>query len=267
LKDLLRKTLNQLYNEFNTKKFKQSFQKMKMIMKTSEKLNFLLFNLLLGSFLTILITTPSIFFISDHLVGYPHDGFEYIYKFWWFKKAIFDLGISPSNTILLNYPVYDQNLTILSSPILPVISFILSFLNSYLIVYNITVISSFIFSMGLMALICYEICQNKLVATISGMIFAFNCNTIAHAIGGHLAQISTYFILIFIFCFLQFNKRRSVFIALLTGISGGICMLLDLKVAAYTFLPIYFFLLIFFLRNTENQLLRKSLFQIVFFKF
>jgi len=98
-----------------------------MIMKTREKINFLIFNLLLGLFLTLLITTPSIFFISDHLIGYPHDGFEYIYKFWWFKKAIFDLGISPAKTILLNYPVYDQNLTIISSPVLPVISFILFF--------------------------------------------------------------------------------------------------------------------------------------------
>ncbi len=235
-----------------------------MTMKTREKINFFLFNLLLGIFLTILITTPSIFFISDHLIGYPHDGFEYIYKFWWFKKAIFDLGISPAKTMLLNYPVYDQNLTIISSPVLPVISFIFSFLNSNLIVYNIMLFSASILSMGFMALICYEICQNKLVATISGIIFSFNCNMVAHAIGGHLAQISIYLILIFIFIFLQFNKRRSFFIASITGISGGICLLLDLKVAAYTFLPIYFFLLIFFLRNTEKQFLRKSLYQIVF---
>jgi hypothetical protein len=247
----------------NSKQINLSALSNKDYMKTREKTNFLLFNLLLSFFLTILITTPSIFFISDHIIGYPHDGFEYIYKFWWFKKAIFDLGISPTNTILLNYPVYDQNLTIISSPILPVISFTLSFLNSNLIVYNIMLFSSFIFSMGFMALICYEMCQNKLVATISGMIFSFNCNMVAHAIGGHLAQISIYLILIFVFIFLQFNKRRSFFIATLTGISGGICLLLDLKVAAYTFLPIYFFLLIFFLRKTEKKLIKKSLYQIL----
>ena len=127
-------------------------------MKTREKINFFLFNLLLGIFLTILITTPSIFFLSDHLIGYPHDGFEYIYKFWWFKKAIFDFGGSPANTILMNYPVTDQNLTIITSPVLPFLSLPFSFLNINLLGYNIFLLASFILNMALMAIICLEIC-------------------------------------------------------------------------------------------------------------
>lgn len=234
-------------------------------MKTKQLIIFLLFNLSLGFFLASLVTTPSIFFISNHLLGYPHDGFEYVYKFWWFKKAIFDFGISPANTVLLNYPVYDQNLTIISSPVLPLISIILSFIDSNLIVYNIMLFSSFILNMALMALICYEICQNKLAASIAGMIFAFNCNMVAHAIGGHLAQVSTYFILFFVLSFFRLEKKRSFSTFLTTCILGGLCLLVDLKVAAYTFLPIYFFLIIYFIRKTEKKILRKSLLQLLFF--
>ena len=97
-------------------------------MEKNEKINFFIFNLGLGLFITILLTTPGVFFLSNHLIGYPHDGFEYIYKFWWFKRAIFDFGVSPSHTLLLNYPIVDQNLTIISSPVLPLLSLIFSFL-------------------------------------------------------------------------------------------------------------------------------------------
>lgn len=233
-------------------------------MEKSEKINFFIFNLGMGLFITILLTTPSIFFLSNHLIGYPHDGFEYIYKFWWFKKAIFDFGASPSHTLLLNYPVVDQNLTINTSPVLPILSLIFSFLNLNLLGYNIMLLSSFILSMGLTASICYEICRNKLAASLAGLIFAFNCNTIAHAIGGHLAQITVFPILLFIISYLQFISKRSLFTATITGIFGGICLLIDLKVAAYTFLPIFIFLTIFKLRKLITRWKRADIFQFIF---
>ena len=125
-------------------------------------------------------------------------------------------------------------------------------------------LSSFILNMGLMAIICYEICRNKLAASLAGLLFAFNCNTIAHAIGGHLAQISVFPILLFIIGYFQFVNKRSLFTATITGILGGICLLIDLKVAAYTFLPLFIFLTIFNLRKLITCLKRADIFQFIF---
>ena len=83
--------------------------------------------------------------------------------------------------------------------------------------------------------------EDKLAASLVGLLFAFNCKTIAHAIGGHLAQISVFPILLFIISYFQFINKRSLFTATITGILGGICLLIDLESSSlYIFAVIYF---------------------------
>ena len=45
--------------------------------------------------LTLVMTYPLVAHLTDGVLGAPGDNYEYLYKLWWFKHALFDLGVSP----------------------------------------------------------------------------------------------------------------------------------------------------------------------------
>jgi hypothetical protein len=102
---------------------------------------------------------------------------------------------------------------------------------------------------------------------LAGIVFAFNCINIAHAIGGHLAQISIFPILLFIVCYFNFINKRTYLNATITGIIGGLCLLIDLKVTAYTLLPIYIVLTFFNFRKNKNRFSNPDILQFVLLNF
>ncbi|MEA3351623.1 MAG: hypothetical protein U9Q82_13465, partial [Chloroflexota bacterium] len=83
---------------------------------------YFLFDLILGLLFTALLTAPALKFFKTHILGYPHDGFEYIWKMWWFRKAWFELGISPSKLAYVNYPYGGYNPHIVASPFVNVLA-------------------------------------------------------------------------------------------------------------------------------------------------
>src|SRR5512136_614214 len=56
--------------------------------------------------LSVLMTYPLAKDLGSRILGppAPGDNFEYLYKVWWFKYALFDLGVSPFHDPSQFYP-------------------------------------------------------------------------------------------------------------------------------------------------------------------
>ena len=219
-------------------------------MRHRESILYFGFSFILGLLLAILITAPSTILFKDYLIGYPHDGFEYIYKFWWFQKALFELGSSPAYTKFLNYPYIEYNLTIAAAPVLPLIAQIFLPVLTGSQTYNLFILMGLALSMACMTQLCFIVSNDRAAALLGGIIFAFNPNLIAHSIGGHLAQIINFPIIIFALLFLRFISNPTKNKVIILGILASVIILIDLKLSAYFFLPLLVLLTIaFFLKN------------------
>ena len=142
-----------------------------------------LFNLGLGLCFTVLLTAPAVRFFDTHVFGYPHDGFEYMWRMWWTRKALLDLHVTPAQMSYINYPYLDYNPHLVASPLISLLAVpFVGWLGS-LRTYNALLFLSFALSWPTGALLCREFTRERLSASVGGALYAFHANRVAHAIG------------------------------------------------------------------------------------
>jgi len=143
--------------------------------------------------LSALMTFPLVQGLGTHILGAPApgDNFEYLYKVYWFKQALFDLQVSPFFNASTFYPSgYNVTLseTTLSNtiPALP-----LTLLWGEVVAYNVAMWVTFVLSGFGMYLLIVHLTRNQLAGVFSGIAFALCPYRMAHLGAGHLPLMGT----------------------------------------------------------------------------
>jgi len=149
----------------------------------------------LGLFITlsIVLTHPLAWNLGSRILGAPApgDNFEYLYKTWWFKHALFDLHVSPFFNATMFHPFgYDVALseTTLSNtiPALP-----LALALGEVPAYNLTMLFSFVLSGFATYLLVLYLTKSRAAGVLAGVVFAFCPYRMAHLGVGHLPLMGT----------------------------------------------------------------------------
>jgi hypothetical protein len=169
--------------------------------------------LILGVFvvLGVVLTYPLVRDLGSRILGppAPGDNFEYLYKVWWFKHALFDLHVSPFfNADMFypfGYPVTLSETTLANTiPALP-----LTLLFGEVVAYNVTILISFVLSgLGMYLLVLY-LTGSRLAGLVSGTVFAFCPYRMVHLGAGHLPLMGTQWLpLLFLYLHRMLVRQR-----------------------------------------------------------
>ncbi len=146
---------------------------------------------LLFALLSVIMTWPLVAHLGRAVLGPPGDNLEYLWKMWWFKHSLLDLGVSPFFNPDIFYPVgYPLALsettmahTLLGLP--------LTALWGEVVAYNVVVLFTFVLSgYGLYRLLV-ELGARPLAGIIGGAAFAFSPYRLSHLGAGHLPLLGT----------------------------------------------------------------------------
>jgi len=139
---------------------------------------------LLGyAILTVILTYPSVFYLSSRFMGNGRDGFQNMWNLWWVKTALLDLHTNPYYTDMLYYPTGVTLLFHSLSPLNGLISIPLQHLFNMEVTYNLLMLFSFVMSGVSMYLLARYLTGYKAAAFIAGAIFSFSPYHFAHTLG------------------------------------------------------------------------------------
>jgi uncharacterized membrane protein len=171
--------------------------------------------LVLGVFvaLSVILTYPLVKDLSSRILGppAPGDNFEYLYKVWWFKHALFDRHVSPFfNADMFypfGYPVTLSETTLANTiPALP-----LTLLFGEVVAYNLTILISFVLSGLGMYLLVLHLTGSRLAGLVSGAVFAFCPYRMVHLGAGHLPLMGTQWLpLLFLYLDRMLVRQRAL---------------------------------------------------------
>lgn len=168
--------------------------------------------------LTLIMTYPLVAHFTDGVLGAPGDNFEYLYKLWWFKHAVFDLGISPFFNADVFYPegyhlaLHEMSLANIS------LGMPLTVLGGETVSYNALVLMSFVLSGFGAYLLTFRLTRQRLAALLSGAVYAFCSYRMAHLGAGHLNLLGTQWLPFLFLCLEQVLEARRMLSAILFGI-------------------------------------------------
>lgn len=194
--------------------------------------------------MTILFTYPGIFTIDkNHILGNQGDPFSYLNGFWWYYKAIIELGISPFHTTYLFYPIgvdliqltqYNFLISVVLHPILDLVT-----------IYNLLFLSNFVLSGFFAYRLSNYLTKNFIASLVAGTIFSFSSYHMLQSLG-HLELSTLYWIPLFILYFIKTVNPSTSNIK--TTILAGIFLFLNTITSWYLgiFLIITTLILIFY---------------------
>lgn len=175
--------------------------------------NKFLFIFLLYFILSILHSYPLIFHISDHVISFGGDTWQYVWNLWWMKKALLDLNTSIFFTPYLSYP---YGVSLINDVMMPIRNIIgLPFLlltQNIIFTYNLLYLLALSFSCFSMFLLCYYLTKSLISSFIGGFLFGISHFTLIN----HINLTDLYFLPLFLlFFFMYVNKpERSNMIVL-----------------------------------------------------
>ena len=138
----------------------------------------------------IVFTYPLILDFEAKLPGVSGDVYQFLWGFWHFKKSILQLQ-NPFITDFMYYPLQVNLFLHAWTPAKAALAFLLSFSSgNWILTYNILFMFSFIVAALGTYFLVLQYVPSRMLAFISGIIFAFAPNQMAHA-HGHLNMIST----------------------------------------------------------------------------
>jgi hypothetical protein len=168
--------------------------------------------------LSVILTYPLVKDLGSRVLGWPGDNFEYLYKIWWFKHALFDLKVTPLVDPSIFYPFgYDLALTELTlSNVIPALPLVILF--GEVVGYNLTMLLSFALSGLAMYLLVLHHTGSKTAGCIAGVIFAFCPFRMLHLGAGHLPLIATQWLPLLFLYLDRMVERQGTRDALMAGV-------------------------------------------------
>jgi hypothetical protein len=125
--------------------------------------------------LSIIITWPLILHMQDRVPGwFIIDNYEYLWKMWWFKHAIFDLHINPLFAPNILYPSGFPLAYAEITPLHTVIGLPLTLLFGEVVTYNLFALASFVISGWATYLLVHKWTQSTWAALFAGILIVLN---------------------------------------------------------------------------------------------
>jgi len=140
---------------------------------------------------SVAMTWPLVLHLGSSVIGpFRSDNFEYIWKIYWIKHALFDLGQSPWRVADIYYP---SGYLLAYGEITPLHTFLglpITLLTNEVTSYNLFILVSTILSGYLTYLWVRALTKNHAASILAGIVFAF-CPYRMARIAGHLPLVST----------------------------------------------------------------------------
>lgn len=156
--------------------------------RKSNRSHLLAFALFMG--LTVVMTWPLARGFSYLTLGPLGDDLEFIWKVWWFKRSVVDLGVSPFFNPDIYYPI-GYNLALAEmTPANTILALPVTMAFGPIVGYNFMIFVSFVLSAFGTYLLVYYLTRNRMAGVLSAIIFAFSPYRMAHS-DGHLSVIAT----------------------------------------------------------------------------
>jgi hypothetical protein len=168
--------------------------------------------------LALLATYPLVSHLATGVLGPPGDNFEYLYKLWWFKRALFDLGVSPFFTADVFYPqgyhlaLHEMSLANIS------LGMPLTLCCGEISSYNGLALLSFVLSGFGMYVLAFHVTGARLAALLSGVAFAFAAYRMGHLGAGHLNLLGTQWLPFLMLSLERLLATRKMRLAVLCGV-------------------------------------------------
>jgi hypothetical protein len=140
--------------------------------------------------LTVIVTWPLLLHLQDRVPGFfVADNYEYLWKMWWFKHAILDLGQSPLFAPDIFYPAGFQLAHAEITPLHTVVGLPLTAVFGEVVAYNLFALLSFILAGWATFLLVNDLTSQPWAALLAGTIFVLvPYHTVRY--GGILPQLS-----------------------------------------------------------------------------
>lgn len=183
-------------------------------MDGAKQVGILFFYLLLAS----VMTYPLAAHFTHGVLGPPGDNFEYLYKLWWFKHALFDRGVSPFFNADVFYPqgyhlaLHEMSLANVS------LGMPLTIICGETVSYNALLLLSFVLAGFGAYLLAFRLTGERLAGLLSGVVYAFCSYRMAHLGAGHLNLLGSQWVPFLFLCLEQLQEAEGVLPAVLTGV-------------------------------------------------
>jgi hypothetical protein len=176
--------------------------------------------------LTVVMTWPLVLHMADSVVGQIGDNVYFVWMMAWFKRALFELHVSPINVPQLNYP---EGWSLAYTEIAPselALGFPASLIWGPVLGYNVALLLTFVLSGYFMYLWVRDLTGNIGAGLIGGTVFAFIPFRMAHFLSGHLNVAGTMWFPVFFMGLTDLlvgrRPRRAI---ILTGLGLGLIAL------------------------------------------
>ena len=149
--------------------------------------------------LSVVLTYPLVRHLGTRILGAPApgDNFEYLYKVWWFKHALFDLHVSPFFNSDMFYP-FGYNVALSETTVSnTILALPLTLFFGEVESYNLMMLISFVLSGLGMYLLVLHLSGSRAAGLFSGVVFAFCPYRMAHLGAGHLPLMGTQWLPLF----------------------------------------------------------------------
>jgi hypothetical protein len=125
--------------------------------------------------LTVAATWPLVLHFTDRVPGwYIADNYEYLWKMWWFKHALFDLHQSPLVAPQLFYPEGFQLANAELVPLATVLGLPLTWAWGEIPTYNLIILMSFVLSGWAVFALLYKITRSVWAGLLAGTLFVLS---------------------------------------------------------------------------------------------
>jgi len=194
--------------------------------------------------LTVLLTWPTVMRLGARVAGFAgRDSLQYTWSLWWASYA-WRRGQSIADVNLLYHPWGGQHPLLGVTPQLEWLAFPLESWLTPTQVYNVLFLLSFPLSGLAMYALARELRRSPLAAFFAGALFAFFPNRMGHALSGHLTQLASWWLPLYIWALLRLMRKPRWSSAVLTGVLLALSLTVSLVQTAYAVLPVTGLLLV-----------------------
>ncbi len=199
--------------------------------------------------LALVLTYPLVAHFATHVPGsetWAFDEYTFVWNYWWFKHAVFDLGVNPLHSNFTFYPI-GVNLILYTYMLLnAVLAIPIEFVFGYVVASNALLVFAFVSAAyGAFLLANYLLRQSErsydafgnlflnLAAFTAGVIYAFTSSRFVYASLGHYNFVCSQYLPFYVLFLIKTLRETRLRNAVLTGVFGALAILTDTTYAVF----------------------------------
>ncbi|MBC8076445.1 MAG: hypothetical protein H7Y32_10255 [Chloroflexales bacterium] len=183
--------------------------------------------------LAVLFTYPLAWHLNSYVVGLEVDAEEYLWSFWWMRKAVLELGANPYFTNWLYYPRGVSLYFFASNPLHAFLSIPLQLMFGLIAAYNLMALLAFAFSGYTMYLLARDVTGSRAAAFVAGVLFAFAPTQVFHLEVGQPNLNAVEFLPLYVLCVWRWARGGGLRWLLGAVIALALCSFADWQFAVY----------------------------------